>query len=126
MPEPHWAGNEPPKNQGPPGPPGPAGASTLSEMSDVTGDPAAGRSPVNDGSADSPWTRVTTQEDIDAILTQVSAVEWHDLALLSGFTNQGGGYPPARYRHTLNNIVFLEGRIRHVPALTVSNIGLPI
>jgi hypothetical protein len=111
---------------GPPGPPGPAGASTLTDLTDVTGTPGAGKGPVDDGTATFPLTRVVTQEDLDAILAAVAAVEWHDLELLSGCVNYGQGWAPMRYRLTLNNVVHLEGLITKDPPFRESDAPLPI
>lgn len=102
---------------GPPGPAGPAGATTLAALTDVTGTGGYGQSPVDDGSNTFPLTRVTTQDDLEGILTSVAEVEWHHVgdpgepAFLSEFRNIGDPWAPARYRLTLNNVVHLEGTV---------------
>jgi hypothetical protein len=123
VPEPHWSGREPQPNQGPPGPAGPAGASTLAELTDVTGSSAAGCSPVNDGSTESPWTRVTTQEDLDAILASVAHVDWRTLQLQPGFAPYGEDFADPRYRLTLNNVVHIEGMVACTPPLSDTDVG---
>lgn len=108
---------------GPPGPQGPPGASSLTDLTDVTGQTGAGKSPVNDGTTDSPWTRVTTQEDLDAILTSVAAVNWRPLTLRPGFTPYGQGFADPRYRLTLNNVVHAEGMVACSPPLSDNDVG---
>jgi hypothetical protein len=118
MPQPKWAGHNPDDTQGPPGPPGTPGATTLLELTDVTGNPGTyGNTPTDDGTGAFPLTRTVTQDDLDAVLTSVADVVWHNIgdpgepAFWNDFTNVGGGWAPARYRLTLNNIVHIEGVI---------------
>jgi hypothetical protein len=102
---------------GPPGPQGPPGASTLTELTDVTGEGGYGQSPVDDGSQTFPLTRVTTQEDLEAVLTEVAAVNWHDIGTAgeppfqSQFRNIGDPWSPCRYRILANSTVRMQGTI---------------
>lgn len=106
---------------------GGAGASSLTDLTDVTGDPGAGKGPVgNTDGTEFPLTRLVTQEDLEAILAAVAAVEFHDLELQNGCVNAGLGWPPLRYRLTLNNAVFLEGVITRDPPFSESMAGLVI
>jgi hypothetical protein len=103
---------------GPPGPQGPPGASTLTELTDVTGAGGPGLSPVGAPTgSDFPLTRVTTQDDLDAILAEVAAVNWHNIGapgeppFLSQFRNIGDPWSPCRYRTLANSTVRLQGTI---------------
>jgi hypothetical protein len=102
---------------GPPGPQGPPGASTLTELTDVTGEGGYGQSPVDDGSQTFPLTRVTTQEDLEAVLAEVAAVNWHDIGapgeppFQSMFRNIGDPWSPCRYRILANSTVRMQGTI---------------
>jgi hypothetical protein len=117
MPQPHWAGHNPDENAGPPGPPGPPGASTLTELTDVTGQGGYGTSPVDDGTSTFPLTRVTTKEDLEAVLAEVAAVNWHDIGaageppFLSQFRNIGDPWSPCRYRVLANSTVRMQGTV---------------
>jgi hypothetical protein len=108
---------------GPPGPPGPAGPSggTLTDLTDVAGTTGTGKAPVDDGTGTYQLTPVTTTNDLNNILAQVAAVEWHYLQPLNGFQNYvdvyGGDWVKLRYRHTLNNIVHLEGMLTRNPPI---------
>ena len=94
------------------------GASSLTELTDVTGTPGPGLSPVGDAGGDVfPLTRVTTEADLTAILDAVAATEWVDLELVNSFENFDVDHVPARYRLTLNNLVFLEGLIKRTVPL---------
>jgi hypothetical protein len=88
----------------------------MSELLDVTGSSGTGKSPVGDGTEQFPLTHVATTADITAILAGVAAVEWIYLEPLNGFENLpnlfGDNWAPLRYRHTLNNIVHLEGLVK--------------
>jgi len=114
MPEPKWAGRVPPADSGSGG----GGATTLTELADVTGEPGPGKSPVYDGNTGmAPLTRVTTEDDLDAILGQVAEVEWDVVGaadgppFLSGFRPTGDPWAVPRFRRTLNNVVHIEGQI---------------
>lgn len=91
---------------------GEGGPTALTDLSDVTGTPQPGYSPVADESSTMfPLTRVTTQDDLDAILQAVAEVDYVELELENGFTNYGSPWVPARYRLQANNIVRLDGVI---------------
>jgi hypothetical protein len=93
---------------------------------DTSSDPGLGASPVDDGSGVYPLTRVSTTEDVDAILAGVAAVDWRYLDPLNGFENLpslfGDNWAPLRYRLTLNNIVHLEGLVKPPPGQSGSPI----
>jgi hypothetical protein len=107
----------PPGPPGPAGPAGPAGATTLTDLTDVTGQGGAGQSPVDDGTSTFPLTRVTTEEDIEAILASVAAVDWHDIGapdeppFLSQFRNIGDPWSRCSYRILANSTVRLQGTV---------------
>jgi len=107
----------PPGPPGPIGPAGPAGATSLTDLTDVTGTGGYGQSPVDDGTSVFPLTRVTTEDDLNAILQSVAAVDWHDIGtpneppFLSQFRNIGDPWSPLRYRHLANSTVRLQGTI---------------
>jgi len=107
----------PPGPQGPAGPAGAPGATTLTDLTDVTGAGGYGQSPVDDGSSTFPLTRVTTQEDLEAVLASVAAVTWHDIgaagepAFQSQFRNIGDPWSPCRYRLLANSTVRLQGTV---------------
>jgi len=107
----------PPGPPGPQGPPGAAGASSLTDLTDVTGAGGYGQSPVDDGSSTFPLTRVTTQEDLEAVLAEVAAVNWHNIgqpgepAFLSQFRNIGDPWSPCRYRMLANSTVRMQGTV---------------
>lgn len=109
MPEPHWSGRIPVPSGG--------GASTLVDLTDVTGTPAAGTAPVYNDSGVAPLTPVTTQDDLDAVLTRVAAVDWHDVgaagepAFQSQFRNMGDPWSPLRFRIMANSTIRLQGTI---------------
>ena len=126
MPEPHWAGREPtPTNGG-------GGATTLTELSDVTGDPGFGKSPVDDGTSTFPLTRVTTQEDLDAILNSVAAVTFHNIGdpgeppFQNGYRNTGDGWCPAGWRLTLNNVIHIQGSVSNDDPASGEPVRTPI
>lgn len=125
-PQPHWAGRNPDPN---PSGDGGGGATTLTGLTDVTGTPGPGKSPVDDGTTTFPLTRVTTQEDLQAILDQVAAVTWFDLALADGITNAADdpAVNPdtvrARCRLTLNNLVYVEAVLKCDPPLANAQSG---
>jgi len=102
---------------GPPGPQGPPGASTLTDLTDVTGAGGPGTGPVDDGTGTFPLTRVTTEADLNAVLTMVATVTWHDIGALgeppfqSSFRNIGDPWSPCRYRLLANSTVRLQGTI---------------
>jgi len=103
---------------GPPGPQGPPGASTLTELTDVTGAGGPGLSPVGASTgSDFPLTRVTTEDDLNAVLAKVASVDWHDIGtpgeppFLSQFRNIGDPWSPCRYRILANSTVRLQGTI---------------
>ena len=116
MPEPHWAGREPP-------PAGTGGSSTLAGLTDVTGAPSPGTGPVYDSSGNAPLVPVVTQQDLDAILASVAQVDWRTLNLNPGFAPFGQGYADPRYRLTLNNVVHTEGLVACTPPLTEDDVG---
>ena len=93
----------------------------LRDLHDVStaGDQGEGSSPVDDGTSEFALTRVTTVEDLDAILASVAAVDWNYLEPLNGFENLpnlfGDNWVPLRYRLTLNNVVHLEGLVKPPP-----------
>jgi hypothetical protein len=121
MPQPHWAGRIPDTTSDG------GGATTLTELTDVTGDPAPGYSPVADETATVfPLTRVTTQDDLDAILAAVAQVIWNEVTLYNGCTAYGGDWAPPRYRHTLNNVVHVEGLVMPPRPLTDTDSGIAI
>jgi hypothetical protein len=107
----------PPGPQGPAGPAGAPGATTLTDLTDVTGAGGYGQSPVDDGSSTFPLTRVTTQEDLQAVLASVAAVTWHDIgaagepAFQSQFRNIGDPWSPARFRILANSTVRMQGTV---------------
>jgi hypothetical protein len=113
MPQPEWAGrNKPPAGEGG------AGATTLTELTDVTGTPAPGYSPVADQTSTTfPLTRVTTQDDLEAVLTEVATVTWHNVGdpgeppFLSQWRNIGDPWSPCRFRSLANSTVRLQGTI---------------
>lgn len=117
-PEPHWAGREPSSG---------GGSSTLSGLTDVTGPPDPGTGPVYDATGDAPLVPVVTHDDLDAVLAQVAAVEWHTIGdpgeppFWNGFANLGAPWAPARWRLTLNNIVHIEGAITRPAPLAVED-----
>lgn len=109
MPEPHWSGRNPSTSGG--------GSSTLTGLTDVTGTPAPGTAPVYDASGVAPLTPVTTQDDLDAVLTTVAGIAWHDIgaagepAFQSQFRNIGDPWSPMRYRVMANSTIRLQGTI---------------
>lgn len=109
MPEPHWSGRNPSTTGG--------GSSTLTGLTDVTGQPNPGTAPVYDHSGIAPLTPVTTQDDLDAVLTSVAAITWHDIgaagepAFQSAFRNMGDPWSPLRYRILANSTIRLQGTI---------------
>jgi hypothetical protein len=106
---------------------GEGGAQALSDLTDVTGDPAPGLGPVYDaGGVEAPLTRVVTQEDLDAILVTVAEVTWRPLVLQNGCVASPSPYAPPRYRLTLNNLVFLQGRVTKPNNFASSDTGLVI
>ena len=112
-----------------PGSEGPPGATTLAELTDVTGNPEFGQSPVSDtAGAEFPFTRVTTQDDLDAVLTAVANIEWQPLPLNPGWAPfAGADAAPPRYRLLLNNAVYVEGLVEHLAGpLKQVNQGSPI
>jgi hypothetical protein len=84
---------------------------------DTSQDPGLGASPVDDGSGVYPLTRVSTTDDVTAILTTVAHVEYHGFGLrnepplLGGWFNYGPPWARARYRHNSNNNVALQGLV---------------
>ena len=73
------------------------------------------------------------QADLDAILSSVAEVNWHDLELGPGFSSYAGQpdldgivWAPARWRLTLNNVVHLEGVVIHDTLLSDADSGLLI
>jgi hypothetical protein len=91
---------------------------------DTSSDPGLGASPVDDGSGVYPLTRVSTTDDVTAILATVARVEYHGFGmrnqppLLGGWTNYGPSWAQARYRHNANNNVALNGLICREEPLT--------
>jgi hypothetical protein len=110
MPEPNWSGRNPSTTPG-------GGASTLTELTDVTGTIGIGKAPVDDGTGTFPLTPITTQQDLDDVLTQVAAVTWHDIDtpgepnFQSQFRNMGDPWSPARYRVLANSTVRVQGTV---------------
>lgn len=110
----------------------PGAPTSLTDLTDVTGTPGVGKGPVYDSSGMAPLTQVTTQDDLDGILTSVAHVEWHDIGapgeapFLSGFRNTGDPWGNARYRHTLNNTVYLEGTVSNDDQTLASATWVPI
>jgi hypothetical protein len=108
------------------------GATTLAGLTDVTGTPGLNKSPVDDGSGVYPLTEITTRSDLDGILASVAAVEWHDVGkpgeppFQSEFSNLGSPWSPARFRHTLNNTVYLQGTVTHPSDFDPQSTWLPI
>jgi hypothetical protein len=94
-----------------------SGPSTLTELTDVTGTPGIGKSPVDDGSSTFPLTKVTTEDDLDAVLASVATVTWHNIGtpgepvFQSQFRNIGDPWSPARYRQLANSTVRLQGTV---------------
>lgn len=126
-PQPHWAGRiqQPPTGEG-------GGASTLTELTDVTGEPGFGKSPVDDGTAIFPLTRVATADDITGILTTVSTPVWHVIGdpaeppYQAGFRPTGDPWAGARYRLAANNVVHLEGQVTNDDQTSGPATWLPI
>jgi hypothetical protein len=69
---------------------------------------------------------VPTNEDIATILDSVARVEWRNLELKAGCVSSAPPFAPARYRLTLNNVVYMQGRIERTPGLTNGDIGTVI
>lgn len=112
MPEPHWSGRIIPPETGSGG-----GASSLTDLTDVTGDPGPGKSPVGDASGMFPLVPVTTQDDLDAVLAQVAAVDQHHIGdpgeppFAANWRNIGDPWAVASYRHLANSTVRLQGTV---------------
>jgi hypothetical protein len=90
---------------------------------DTSSDPGLGASPVDDGSGTYPLTRVSTTEDVNAILVGVAHVDWRPLDLQPGFAPYGDGFAPPEYRLTLNNVVHVQGMVGCVPPLSEDDVG---
>jgi hypothetical protein len=127
MPQPHWAGRIPEDQTS-----GGGGATTLTELTDVTGTPGLGKSPVDDGTATFPLTPVTTQADLDAVLAEVAAVNWHNIGtpgeppFQSQFRNIGDPWSPARYRLLANSTVRMQGTITCDDPTIIDSTWVPI
>jgi hypothetical protein len=91
---------------------------------DTAQDPGLGSSPVDDGSGVYPLTRVSTVDDVNAILALVANVEYHrfgdpgEPTLQNGFADYGPPFAPARWRLTANNTLRLDGAITRAEPLT--------
>jgi hypothetical protein len=109
MPEPNWSGRIKPASG--------TGDGTLTGLTDVTGTAGIGKAPVDDGSGTFPLTPVTTHDDLDNVLAQVAAVNWHDIGapgqppFQNQFRNIGDPWSPARYRTLANSTIRLQGTI---------------
>ena len=88
---------------------------SLTDLTDVTGTPAPNKSPVYNDTGVAPLTEITTRQDLDDVLDQVAAVNWHDIGtpgeppFLSQFRNIGDPWSPARFRVLANSTVRLQG-----------------
>jgi hypothetical protein len=109
------------------------GPTSLTDLSDVSGEPGPNKSPVGDPSGlEFTLTEVPTQADLDAILAGVAHVDWHDVGkpgeplFQPGFSNLGPPWSPARFRHTLNNTVYLQGTVTHPADFDPESTWLPI
>jgi len=73
---------------GPPGPPGPPGPTTTSllDLTDVTGQPGAGKSPVDDGTSNFELTHVASQEYVDQAIADANA-RWANLGTKLSFVD---------------------------------------
>jgi hypothetical protein len=126
----------PPGPQGPAGPQGPPGsgtASSLTDLTDVSGAPGPGKSPVGDQTGvEFTLLPVTTQDDLDNVLAEVAAVNWHDIgaagepAFQSQFRNIGDPWSPARFRVLANSTVRLQGTVSCDDQTIVDSTWLPI
>lgn len=96
---------------------GGGGPTSLTDLTDVTGLPGVGKAPVSVAGGDFPLTHIVTQTDLDAVLSTVAGVEWHDIGsageppFLSGFRNIGDPWSPARYRMLANSTVRIQGTV---------------
>jgi hypothetical protein len=86
-------------------------------------DPGLGAAPVDDGTGVYPLTRVSTTDDVDAILAGVAHVDWRPLPLEPGLAPFGDGFAPPQYRLTLNNVVHLEGMVACSPPISDDHAG---
>ena len=106
--------------------------SSLTDLTDVSGDPGERKAPVYDDAGTAHLTEVPTQDDIDGILVRVARVDWHNIGadgeppFLSGFRNLGDPWGHARYRHSANNIVHLEGCVSNDDASLAGATWVPI
>jgi hypothetical protein len=98
----------------------------LRDLQDVktAADPGLGAAPVDDGSGTYPLTRVSTTEDVDAILAGVAYVDWRPLTLDQRFTSYGDGFADPAYRLTLNNVVHMQGLVACNPPLSDDDTGM--
>lgn len=93
------------------------GTMTLADLSDVSGTPAPGKGPVYENADSAVIVPVTTTADLDAVLSAVAAVDWHDIGapgeppFQSSFRNIGDPWSPARYRMLANSTVRLQGTV---------------
>jgi len=69
---------------------------------------------------------VPSTQDIADILELVARVEWRPLPLQAGYANSPAPWAPARYRLTLNNVVYCQGRIERSPGLRNEDAGTVI
>lgn len=96
------------------------GAQSLTDLTDVSGDTGPNKAPIGDDAGSMfTLTQVVTQQDLEAILASVAAVDWHTVGVDGepGFApewyNAPGAWAPCRYRRTLNSSVFVEGVVAH-------------
>lgn len=111
---------------------GGSGGGSLTDLTDVTGEPGPGKSPVADDAGSFPLTRVTTEDDLTAVLDSVAEVVWHDIGapgeppFLSQFFNLGDPWSPARYRALLNSTVRVQGTVGCSDPTIVDATWIPI
>ena len=69
---------------------------------------------------------IVSQEDLNAILASVAAVNWRPLELQPGFASYSDTDPQfasPKYRLTLNNVVHVEGMVGCSPPLSDADVG---
>jgi hypothetical protein len=109
-------------------PPGQGGASTLTDLTDVSGSTGPNKSPVGDKTGSLfTLTEVTTQADLDGILSSVAAVNWRPLVLADprfvAYSTIDPRFAAPAWRLTLNNVVHIQGMVGCAPPLTEDDTG---